>query len=464
MFIRKLVRALSAKLRSLKSSALLGSIGLLVGGTALAQACGVLVLPLITRLYTPDDFTTLAVFASTLSIVSVAACLRLEIALPIPEDDHEAANLLALALCACTLVAVITGTITWIFPVEFTELIGQPALRNYLWLLPIGIWMAGAYAALQFWATRKRRFATIAKTRMTQALGGACTQVLLGWAAFAPFGLLLGQVVSSGAGLFGLARHALRADRLVFRSVTLSGMQRVLKKYDRFPKYSTVEAVSNNAGIQLPIIMIAALSIGPEAGYLMLSMRAMALPMGLIGGAVSQVYLSRAPQEMRAKQLDKFTLQIIEGLAKSGIGPLLFVGIVSPLVFPLVFGKSWQRAGDFVAWMTPWFVMQFLSSPISMVLHVTGNQRAALNLQIFGLVLRASAVGISSALIPSRIVEAYSISGFVFYALYFCVVVRISGIDLRKAIPAVFSSSSMIALWVALATLFAIALKKFTNL
>lgn len=444
---------MNAKLKSLKSSAFLRSIGLLVGGTALAQACGLLVLPLITRLYTPNDFTTLAVFASTLSVISVAACMRLEIAIPIPEDDHEAASLLALSLCACTIVAVITAIFIWILSVEFIELIDQPALRTYLWLLPIGIWLSGAYAAVQFWATRRKRFAAIAKTRITQVLGGACTQVVLGWTSSTPFGLLLGQVVSSGAGLYQLARNAFRLDHLVFRNITLSGMRRALRKYDRFPKYSAPEAVSNSAGVQIPIIMIAALSTGPEAGYLMLSMRAMAVPMGLIGGAISQVYLSRAPQEMRTNQLDKFTLKLIEGLAKSGIGPLLFVGIVSPLVFPLVFGTNWQRAGDFVAWMTPWFVMQFLSSPISMALHVTGNQKTALNLQIFGLVLRAGAVGVSSAMLPSRIVEVYSISGFIFYTIYFGVIIRLSGIAFKRAVSAVSSSTLIISSWVVLAIL-----------
>lgn len=59
-------------------------IGILVGGTAFAQALMVLVLPLLTRLYTPEDFNVLAVYASILSIISVAACLRLEITVPLP--------------------------------------------------------------------------------------------------------------------------------------------------------------------------------------------------------------------------------------------------------------------------------------------------------------------------------------------------------------------------------------------
>lgn len=441
------VRTLRTKFQSLNRGGFIRSVGVLVGGTAFAQALTVLVLPLVTRLYTPFDFSVLAVFVSILSIISVAACLRLEIAIPMPESDEDAANLLALALCACSVVSALTGIVVWWFSNQIVSLVGQPALRPYLWLLPLGIWLAGAFTAIQFWSTRKKRFGTIAKTRMTQAIGGAGTQLGLGWAGFAPFGLLLGQVISSGAGLFGLGRDALREDRTALRQINWAGMRRMLQQYDRFPKYSTFEALANSAGIQLPVIIIAALTVGPEAGYLMLATRAMAAPMGLIGGAVSQVYLSRAPDELRAGRLPGFTSQIIGGLAKTGVGPLIFVGIISPSVFPLIFGDKWLRAGELVAWMTPWFVMQFLTSPISMTLHVTGNQRAALHLQLFGLLLRVSAVSIAGWFVPTHAVEVYAISGFFFYCVYLYVLTTLSEIKRDDLFSALGSGSRAVLIW-----------------
>lgn len=447
MFVPHAVQILRTKFQVLNRAGFVRSVGVLAGGTAFAQALTVLMLPFITRLYTPFDFSVLAVFVSMLSIISIAACLRLEIAIPIPESDEDAANLLALALCICSVVAALSGLVVWWFPAQIVSLVGQPALRPYLWLLPLGVWLASAYAAAQFWATRKKRFGTIAKTRMAQSVGGAGTQGVLGWVGFAPFGLLLGQVISSGAGLLGLGRDALREDRSVFRRVSWTGMRRVLRQYDRFPKYSTFEAFANSAGLQLPVIVIAALTAGPEAGYLMLAMRAMAAPIGLIGGAVSQVYLSRAPEELRAGRLAEFTSQVIGGLTKSGVGPLVFAGIVSPVVFPLIFGQTWMRAGELVAWMTPWFVMQFLASPVSMTLHVTGNQRRALTLQLLGLVLRVGATGLAGWRMPSYIVEAYAISGFIFYSLYLYVVIRISGIKTSELLNAMMGSFGVAMIW-----------------
>lgn len=427
------------------------SVGILLGGTAFSQALMVLVLPLLTRLYTPEDFSVLAVYASILGILSGAACLRLEIAIPLPPRDGDAANLLALALCCSAGIAGLLALGVALFPAQIISLVAQPKLQPFLWLLPLGIWLCSSYAALQFWTTRKKKFGLISKTRMTQAIGGAGTQVGLGFAGIAPLGLVLGQMLSSGAGIFGLLCDAIKNDRATLRAVSWSNMRRVFCEYDRFPKYSTFESLANSASVQLPIIIIAALAVGPEAGFLMLATRVMVAPMSLIGGAVSQVYLSRAPEEFRAGTLATFTVDIISGLVKVGVGPLVFAGIVAPVVFPLIFGSQWQRAGEMVAWMTPWFILQFLASPISMTLHVTQSQRTALILQIFGLALRVGSVTAAAYWAQCWIVESYAVSGFIFYLTYLCIVVLIAKIRPKELLKATAPGCLIVVLWAVLA-------------
>jgi O-antigen/teichoic acid export membrane protein len=415
MSVQSAIAALRDKLRALSQISFLRSVGVLVGGTAFAQALTVLALPLVTRLYTPSNFSTLAVFVSITTIISVVACLRLEIAIPMPENDDDAANLLALALLICSIVAMFLGLTIFFAPTDFIGLAAKNPLRPYLWLLPLAVWLAGGYSAAQFWSTRKKKFGTIAKTRMTQALGGAGTQIGLGWMGVAPLGLLLGQTIGSGAGFLNLLLSALRENKKSFQNVSWSGMLQVLRKYDRFPKYSTFEAFANSAGFQLPIIFIASSAIGPEAGYLMLATRAMAVPMGLVGGAIAQVYLSKAPEELRDGRLGAFSTEILASLFKTGVGPLLFIGIVAPPLFSIVFGAAWGRSGEIVTWMIPWFIFQFMSSPISMVMHVVGKQRSMLALTIFGLLLRLGSVVIVGHYAVEYLSEMYAISGGVFY-------------------------------------------------
>lgn len=446
-----MLKSIRSRLTRVATNGFVRNVGVLVGGTAFAQALTLLILPFLTRIYSPDDFAVLAVYASILGIFAGVACFRLEIAIPIPENDEEAANLLVLALTISSFVAALLGVVVWVYPDDLVGLTGQPRLAPYLWLVPLGVWLGGAYAALQYWAIRHKQFGLIARTRLSQASSGAAIQISCGWAGFTPIGLLLGQLINSGAGVIRLAADTWRQHRKTLASVQPGTMLKTLRRYDRFPKYSTPEALANGANLELPVLIIAALAAGPEAGFLLLATRVMAAPMGLVGGAISQVYLSRAPEERRQGRLSSFTFNILNGLIQAGVGPLLFIGIIAPVAFPIVFGREWSRAGEIVSWMTPWFILQFLASPVSMVLHITEKQKAALLLQLIGLIVRVGLVISTAYIAKEYIVEAYAISGLVFYLTYFLVVLRIAKISLSLKDFLPLNSIGILIGWITIA-------------
>ncbi|MDP3959230.1 MAG: oligosaccharide flippase family protein [Pseudorhodobacter sp.] len=397
-------------------------VGMLTGGTAFAQGLAVLALPVLTRLYSPADFSLLAIYTAVIGLVTVASCLRLNIAIPLPEHDEDAMNLLALSLIAALIISIALALAVFLLPTEITGLLRQPNMKPYLWLIPAGVFLASVYNALQYWTVRRKQFGLITRTRITRAVGGAGTQLAIGTAAPGPFGLIFGHMVYGGMGVLGLARKVWQHDRGLFPAVHKTALRQNLYTYRRFPTLSVPEALFNTGGIQFPVLMIAALSAGPEAGFVMLAMRVMGLPMGLVGSSVAQVYLAEAPNRLRAGTLAVFTRRTMWTLLKTGGPALIAAGAAAPFLFPIVFGQDWARAGMIVAWMTPWFVLQFVASPVSVVLHITGHLALAMGLQAFGLLLRVGAVAGAVWMGTGYMVEAFALSGTVFYALYVLVV------------------------------------------
>jgi O-antigen/teichoic acid export membrane protein len=405
------------RLRILMQSPLMRNVSTLVGGTAFSQLIGLLALPILTRLYTPEDFTVLATYISIFSLLSVIACLRFEIAIPIPKDQKNAIQLLCLSVISVICITLLTWlTVTlganWINQVTSQRLVG------YLWLLPLGVFFSGLYNALQYWMTREKAFPLVAKTRITQSISGAITQIGLGYMGLTPIGLLLGQLFNSGAGIVGLSRSFFRNYKSQLFRVNFIGLKETFRQYERFPKYSTLEALTNSAGIQVPILIIATLAIGKEAGFLMLAMRLLSAPMGLIGGSVAQVYLTEAADRYHKGELKDFTNKTIVMLAKIASIPLVLVAITAPVVVPFIFGDSWYRTGELISWMAPWFFVQFIVSPVSMALHITDNQRIAMILQFAGLILRGGSVWVSVLYFNNLVGEVYAVSGALFYLLY----------------------------------------------
>ncbi|WP_322867895.1 lipopolysaccharide biosynthesis protein [Aquicoccus sp. G2-2] len=184
----------------LTSSSIVRDVAKLVSGTVGGRLVLLLAMPVVTRLYSPEDFELLAVYAALVGTVAVASCLRFEIAIPLAENDDDAVHLLILSLMSAAGVVALLLLLAVILPQQVAELVGSPEIGAYMWLVALGVAMTASYSALQFWATRNRRFGAIARTRVGQASTGAATMLGFGWLGLAPMGLLLGNMFSLGAG------------------------------------------------------------------------------------------------------------------------------------------------------------------------------------------------------------------------------------------------------------------------
>ncbi|WP_082561121.1 lipopolysaccharide biosynthesis protein [Devosia sp. Root685] len=438
------------------------AVGILVGGTVVAQAILAATLPVATRLYTPADFSTLAVFTGIIAILSVGTCLRFDIAVPLPLKDEDGVAVVLLSLGIAAALNLVLFVAVALFSTTLAGWLGHPELAPYLWLAPVATFLAGAYSTLQFWFVRRKQFGQLARNRVMQAAGSSATQITLGVAGIAPLGLLLGQLANSGVGSIRLGWRLWRDEQATIGRVGRHDIARMARQYDRFPKFSTLEAMCNSAAVYLPIILLSAWAVGPEAGYLSLGMYAMQVPMSLIGNAVSQVYMSRGPEEARAGTIGRFTTEVLSGLLKTGVGPIICIGVVAPELFRIVFGSEWTRAGVLVTWMAPWFIMQFLASPISLALHIQNRLVEAFALQVFGLGLRAGAVVLAAALPGAPLSEFYALSGAVFYLVYLILILNIVETDWKTTGLVALRSLPFIASWLVLGVAASFVLARIT--
>src|SRR5690625_3807380 len=77
---------------------LIKNILLLMTGTGLAQILTVVLSPVITRIYNPTDYGTLALYTSALSLLSLIGSLKYDSAIPIADNDKKAINIFVLCL------------------------------------------------------------------------------------------------------------------------------------------------------------------------------------------------------------------------------------------------------------------------------------------------------------------------------------------------------------------------------
>jgi lipopolysaccharide exporter len=382
-----------------------GDVVKLVGGTAFAQVLSILASPIITRIYGPEAYGLSALFTSIAAIIAIIACLRYELAIMLPEKEVESLNLLALSLLLAAMTGVVTAIVFWLSGEMLLELLNAGELRPVIWLIPISVFLSGAFQALNYWNTRTKHFGRLSLARVSASLATTGTQLSAGFAGYATGkSLIVASLLGSAASTLILGGQIWRDDgRRLIASTSLKDIKSGLHRYRRFPLFDTGGAILNSLSWQLPIFLLSAFFSPAVVGYYSLSIMVLQLPSNLISSAVSQVFFQRAAKA----NLDGKLRQVVEDtffvLVIIGVLPILLLTMTGEDIFRVIFGQTWAEAGIYSQILAPWMFFVFVTSPLSTVFPILEKQRSFLLFNILLFSTRAGALLLGCYLGDTRV-------------------------------------------------------------
>ena len=156
------------------------SVAILASGTAAGQVLIILASPALTRLYSPEDFGAFAVFSATLFCLLQLASMRYDWAILLPESEREAASLFILSFGITTVFSAVTGSAVLLWGDRLARWTNSPSLAPHLWLLPVSLWAAGIYQAVNAGARAARASALSPGAEVSQNLARVVAQIGLG--------------------------------------------------------------------------------------------------------------------------------------------------------------------------------------------------------------------------------------------------------------------------------------------
>jgi len=376
--------------RSLPGGAFARNVLVIASGSTLGQLLVVAASPLLTRLYTPEQFGILGVYMASILLLSGISTLRYEMAIPLPKEDATAKHLLQLSLGLSLGFSLALGLVLLWGGGALLGWLKWGELAPYASFLPLGTFLIASYQSLTYWAVRSGLYRAIATTRLWQGFGNVATQLALGLTGAGALGLLAGDAVGRSAGITRLARGVPG----LFQRPDPSALREVARRYRKFPIWSATSTFINRLGLQLPQLFMAT-AFGPrEAGWYLLTQRVLGTPTSLVGQAVAQVFLNRIAK-IRREEPERalaFYLGIVSRMALLGGMPILILGIVLGGAFGWLFGEEWKTAGRMVQILAPMFAAQWTFSPTSQILVVFERQELQLVWDVLRLALLGSAL------------------------------------------------------------------------
>jgi len=388
----------------------------LLSGTAIAQLIPLLSTPVLTRMYSPEQFGALAILLAVANPLSLLVCGRYDLTVVLPRED-ERANLLArLALLLAVGVSLLLGVVLWTVREPLSEIMGGEVAMVPLLAAPLLFLLMGFFQPLNNWLIRKQAFRAMSVNKLVQTTGITLVSLALGWWAF-QHGLLVGYL----AGwmlyvLFGAMQVRWKGFR--FRPLDVAAMREAAKAYRSFPLYNALPAVLNTATLSIPVFLLTRVFDEQVTGQFNLCRQTVFLPLTFFATSFMQVYMQRASSSVAAgervlPQLQR-SIRLLGGLA---LALVLVLMIGGPWIFALVFGAQWAEAGSYARILAVPIAMQFVVVPLTPLLPALGRIRAYSIWQVcyFASVL---ALGLLPFVLPTSYLTALAVvESFCFVAL-----------------------------------------------
>lgn len=364
----------------------------LLSANVYAQAIGLVVYPILARLYAPEDFGVLNLFLSIGSIFILLSTVSYQLAIVLPKQEKQAIAVVHLCL---TIALVVSGVVLISVPFAgaIANLFKTPSLAKWYFLLPIYILVMAGWNILSYWYIRHAEYDRNSGYQVLQSSLGAGMKIGLGYGGYLQSGMIVSVVV---APLFALLTSCILAWKNHIRPLLCHDwdeVREVATLYRKFPTYSFPSSMLNMLSSQLPILLLTPVFGNVEIGLWSMAVLLGFAPLSMISKSLNQALYQHTMDLLHQGR------SVIPTFRRFSIGTL---GIVVPgfailyLFLPqlttLLLGHDWEQTGHILRWMLPWLAINILTASTRFLAGIYFKQHVELLFEILLITLRVSAI------------------------------------------------------------------------
>ena len=213
----------------------------LSGGNFIASAIVLIFSPLITRLYSPENFGSFQIFISISTYFTLLACFRLEYALLIKNSNNFTRFKINL-LCTISLIIVTVISIFFSFYAFFFKTEIYLSLNSLIFYLPFITFFGGLVLIYTVNCISSQKFKLLSKSKITQNSSLTLSQILFSLLGFSSFGLFMSDIISKIS--FVSQNFNYKYFGLILSRLQLISMKRLILIFKRFKTFALLMAPS----------------------------------------------------------------------------------------------------------------------------------------------------------------------------------------------------------------------------
>ncbi len=376
-----------------KKNNFIKDIAVLTTGTVIAQVIPLLFYPILSRLFTPDDFGVLASVISLTAILGVIATGKYEFAILIAPTKDIAVILVFLIIILSFLFLSFSLFILLIFSDSISLLLNDSKLESWIFISPISAFLAVIYSIYNEWCVRNGYFKQLSLNKITNGGSNAVFKTVLGLVKVSAGGLVIGDFLGRLVTAVLCTVKARKADRDMFIIPSKKNITAIAKKYSKFPKLILPGQLLNTFNANLTTFIFLTFFSVTELGYYSMALMILILPSLVITNSVKDVFRKKANEiflkEGNCIAVYNKTLFILAFISFFGFSVFYFI---APTMFSFVLGEQWYMAGKYAQILSPMVAISFVTEVGASMFVIAEKMKEALVWQIGYLVLTVSSL------------------------------------------------------------------------
>lgn len=362
----------------------------LLSANVVAQVIGLLVYPILTRMYAPEDFGLLNLFLSIGNVLVVVSVADYYYAIVLPKQEKDAVALTHTSLL-CLFVSVILIAVSVLFSKPISMLFKSPALSGYYWMMPLYVLVLGAWNILNYWYIRSKSFGRISSYQVSQSVLSAGGKMGLGYAGMLQGGMIYAMVIAPVVSLLVSLWRGMKSSIGCLTRFQRADVAMVAKAYRNFPLFVLPRSFINVLAGQLPILLLTPYFGAKYVGLLSMALLLGYTPIGTITRALYQVLYQHTMERVHASRRIGDVFWRFVGYGSAVIIPLFVgVGLVLPTITAWLLGEEWRVVGEYIRWMLPWLYVALLTGSTCYLSDVFMKQKVGLLFEMLLAVCRVA--------------------------------------------------------------------------
>ena len=328
-----------------KSNSFIKDIITLSSVPLISQILGLLLTPIVTRIYAPEEFGIFNTFSSIVAFLAVIATLAFHSSILLPKKDYKALDMVKVCFISTIFFSLSFGLIIFIFHDSIIYKFDIVILKNYIYLIPIFVFLHGTFQTLRFWNTRFKNFTTIAISKACEVITNKSVVLGLGFSGYITAGsLVFGVLIASiFKNIILLKNFFSRASEI--KNVNSNHLIEGVKRYVKFPKYSLWSELLSRTPALIIVLLILKFFDSTVLGYYALCIMVLNLPTVFITSSIMEAFTPRAAEAKHSNSHIELLKQIYQRVVSLTIFPFIILIVFGDVLFANFFGAEWIEAG-----------------------------------------------------------------------------------------------------------------------